>query len=34
MTINIATDAAPADSPKTVTLFGSPPNPAMLSCTH
>ena len=25
---------APADSPKTVTLAGSPPKAAMLSCTH
>ena len=25
---------APADSPKTVTFFGSPPNAAMFACTH
>jgi hypothetical protein len=25
---------APADSPNTVTLPGSPPNEAMLRCTH
>ena len=24
----------PADSPKMVTLSGSPPNPPMFSCTH
>ena len=29
-----ATLIAPADSPNTVTLSGSPPNPAMLSRTH
>ena len=28
------TAAAPADSPKIVTLAGSPPNAAMLSCTQ
>jgi hypothetical protein len=29
-----AMQPAPADSPKTVTRSGSPPNAAMLSCTH
>ena len=28
------TEIAPADSPKIVTLPGSPPNAAMLSLTH
>ena len=28
------TEAPPADSPKMVTFFGSPPNAAMFRCTH
>src|SRR3954454_16583474 len=31
---SLSTDAAPADSPKMVTFFGSPPNEAMLRCTQ
>ena len=34
LAISALTDAPPADSPKTVTLSGSPPKPAMLSRTH
>ena len=31
----IAADiTAPADSPNTVTFFGSPPNAAIFACTH
>ena len=33
-TISSSTLAPPADSPKIVTCFGSPPNAAMLRCTH
>ena len=32
--ISVVTEMAPADSPKIVTLSGSPPNAAMLSCTQ
>ena len=32
--VSAATSAAPADSPKIVTLFGSPPNAAMFFCTQ
>ena len=31
---SLPTIAAPADSPKIVTLFGSPPNAAMFAFTH
>jgi hypothetical protein len=31
---SVATLMAPADSPKTVTLPGSPPKAPMFSCTH
>ncbi len=31
---SIETEIPPADSPKIVTLFGSPPKAAILSCTH
>lgn len=34
MASSAATDPAPADSPKTVTWSGSPPNAVMLSRTH
>jgi hypothetical protein len=33
-TISSPTSCAPADSPKIVTLAGSPPNVATLACTH
>ena len=32
--LSMPTMAGPADWPKIVTLFGSPPNAAMLACTH
>ena len=32
--ISALTEIDPADSPAIVTFFGSPPNAAMLACTH
>ena len=32
--MSVLTEPPPADSPKSVTFFGSPPKAAMFLCTH